>query len=93
MAAVARDLVIFLNGRLQAGTLARDSLRKAFAIPAAEVDALDGLVPSAMRFLAGYGVYVCVSLLTGLCRGSRRFSGFVAYVPTAAGEPVGRRSV
>jgi hypothetical protein len=57
VAAVARDLIILLNGRSQAGTLARDSLREAYATPAAEVDALDGLAPYAMRFLAGYGDY------------------------------------
>ena len=41
--------------------MARDSLRYAMSVPADEIEALDGLLVRAFRFLSGYGFYVNVS--------------------------------
>ena len=60
IAATARDLLWVLNGQCLSGTLARDALREAFMVPAEVADEFVGILPDAMRFLAGYGIYICV---------------------------------
>ena len=61
VAAVASDLLTLLNGRSQAADVARDTLRLAYEAQPAEVAQHEGLVTQAMRFLAGYGLYINVS--------------------------------
>ena len=61
VAAVARELKILLLGETPASQMARDELRWAMQEPPGRVDQITGLVTSAMRFLAGYGIYLTVS--------------------------------
>lgn len=61
VARVACELLALLNGSAQASTVVRDSLPEGMLVdPAVAVD-FSGLVPNAMRFLAGYGMYVTTS--------------------------------
>ena len=59
--AVARDVLALLNGSSMAALLARDSLRQAMQLPPSEAESTERAVVTAMRFLAGYGVYITVS--------------------------------
>ena len=61
VAAVARELQILLLGETLASQMARDELRWAMQEPPGRVDQITGLVTNAMRFLAGYGIYLTVS--------------------------------
>lgn len=61
VSAVAWDIIALLNGSTTSSTLARDSLREAMSLPGAEADGVCGLVVNALRFLAGYGIYVSLS--------------------------------
>lgn len=61
VASCASDLVVLLSGVSTASLVARDSLRYAMSVPAEEIEALDGLVVRAFRFLSGYGFYATVS--------------------------------
>jgi hypothetical protein len=65
---VARDLLTLLNNKTMAGLLARDSLREALEMSPEDAEAADGLILIAMRFLAGYGIYVGVSTDRTVCR-------------------------
>jgi len=61
VASVLRDLLYILNGVTTASTLARDSLHECLHLPPRAAIGWTGLVPKALRFLAGYGIYVAVS--------------------------------
>ena len=61
VSAVAWDIIALLNGSTTSSTLARDSLREAMSLPGAEADGVCGLVVNALRFSAGYGIYVSLS--------------------------------
>ena len=52
--AVASELMFFLNGRILASDIARDSLKDAMYADRNTADFTYGLVPKAMAFLAGY---------------------------------------
>ena len=61
VAAVASDLLCLLNGSSQTSLLARDALRQALECDPSELDSHSGLVTDALRFLAGYGLYLSLS--------------------------------
>ena len=61
VAGVAKDVLLLLNGSSPASLLARDSLREGMSLPPEAVVDFKGVVPNAMRFLAGYGIYIGVS--------------------------------
>ena len=61
VAAVASDLLCLLNGSSQTSLLARDALRQALECDPSELDSHRGLVTDALRFLAGYGLYLSLS--------------------------------
>ena len=59
--AVSSELMFLLNGRTLASDIARDSLQDAMFSDPVSSDFMYGLVPKAMAFLAGYGIYVTVA--------------------------------
>ena len=61
VASVSKDTLLLLNGVSPASLLARDSLREGMSLAPGAVEAFSGVLPNAMRFLAGYGVYVHVA--------------------------------
>ena len=61
VAAVPSDLLCLLNGSSQTSLLARDVLRQALQCDPSELDSHSGLVTDAVRFLAGYGLYLSLS--------------------------------
>jgi hypothetical protein len=59
VAATATSLFWLLNGCTKASTAARDSLKEATTEQSHDTaDDYKGIVPDAMRFLAGYGYYL-----------------------------------
>lgn len=61
VSAVATDVILLLNGCSLASLVARDSVREGMEVDPDAADKFVGLIPNAMRFLAGYGLYVNVS--------------------------------
>ena len=59
--AVASEDMFILNGRTLAPGIARESLKDARYADPNTTDFTHGLVPKAMAFLAGYGIYVTVA--------------------------------
>ena len=59
--AVASELMFFLNGRILAYDIARDSLKDAMYADPNSIDFTYGLVLQAMAFLAGHGIYATVA--------------------------------
>ena len=60
VSAVSSDLLVLLNGTSQSSQVARDSLRHAMWVPADDAESTSGIVVRALRFLAGYGLYLTV---------------------------------
>ena len=54
-------MTYLLNGDTTAANVARDSLLEGMRTAPADADAYDGLIPRALRFLAGYGIHVTVA--------------------------------
>jgi hypothetical protein len=61
VAQVARTLQALLLGGTDASTLARDQLQQAQEMHPKEVGGRTGIVCNAMRYLAGYGIYLTVA--------------------------------
>ena len=59
--AVASELMFLLNGRTLASDIARDSLKDAMYADPVATEFTHGLLPKAMAFFAGYGIYVIVA--------------------------------
>ena len=59
--AVSSEVMFLLNGRALASDIARDLLKDAMYADPNTADLTYGLVPKAMAFLAGYGIYVTVA--------------------------------
>ena len=53
VASVAKDVLLLLNGNTTASALARNSLREGMYLAPQETAGFVGVVPNAMRFLAG----------------------------------------
>ena len=61
LSSVASDVLLLLNGSSQVALIARDTLRQAIESQPGELDSHEGTLVSALKFLAGYGLYVEVS--------------------------------
>ena len=59
--AVAKDIIGLLNGTDLTSQLTRDAVQSAMDMPHHQVDNRNDMVCKALRFLAGYGIYVEVS--------------------------------
>ncbi|CAE7257788.1 unnamed protein product, partial [Symbiodinium necroappetens] len=61
ISSAASDVLLLLNGSSQVALIARDTLRQAIESHPDQLDSHEGTLLSALKFLAGYGLYVEVS--------------------------------
>ena len=61
LCSAASEIVFLLNGNTLASNIAGDTLKKSMFADPEKFDNNFGLIPKAMSFLTGYGIYICTS--------------------------------